>query len=70
MRAKSTAHLKENLWLWIAILTGATVAAAAFRWGSTAALFGSIVGILMMWKSDEARLAALAADMAAEDAIA
>lgn len=66
MRAVSAAHLKQNMWLWMAILGAVAVAAVLFRYGSVAALLGSIVGILMMWKSDETRLAALAAETEAE----
>jgi hypothetical protein len=67
MRARSAAHIKENMWIWIGLFSAATAAAAAARWGSTAACLASVLGILLMWKSDEHRLAALAAEMAAEE---
>ncbi len=66
MRARSAAHVKQNVWIWMGLFAAAAAAAAALRWGSTAALLASILGILLMWKSDEARLAALAAELAAE----
>lgn len=69
MRARSTAHVKQNMWAWVGIMAAGTAAAAAARWGSLAALLGLVLGILLMWKSDESRLAALAAEQAAEDGV-
>lgn len=70
MRAQSAAHIKHNMWLWMALIIAAMAAAAGLRWGTTTAVLGLVLGILLMWKSDEARLASLAAELAAEEAVA
>ena len=70
MRARSAAHIKHNIWLWIGLLVAVMAATAGLRWGTTTAALGSLLGILLMWKSDEARLASLAAELAAEEGTA
>ena len=68
MRARSTAYIRQNPWLLAGVLTLATGAAAALRWGTAAATLGCLLGILLMWKSDEGRMAALMAEAEAEEA--
>lgn len=71
MRARASAHLRDNLWLWIGIFLVATLAAGFMRymtgggrhWGDVVALCGIIAGGLIMVKAQEG-----AAHSDAEDA--
>ncbi len=53
MRARTAAHLKGNMWLWIGGLAVVAAVAAALRWGTIAAFLLMIVGILIMMKSQD-----------------
>ena len=66
-KAYASNHVSSNLWLWIAVFTALTVisgflmryntgssyTAAPSHWGDAAALFGMILGGLVMIKSQE-----------------
>lgn len=48
MRARAAAHLKGNIWFWIAGLAAVSAAAAALGWSTAAALAGMATGILII----------------------
>lgn len=48
MRARAAAHLKGNIWLWIAGLMLAGLAAIALGWGTPAAFLFMIAGLFII----------------------
>jgi hypothetical protein len=61
MNTGFSAHLRSNLWLWIAIFAVVTAGTGLMRysvggashWGDSLALAGAILGGLVMMKSEE-----------------
>ena len=58
----ASAHIMDNLWLWIGICAAGTALAGMMlsyaadrgsRWGDVMAIFGALLGILVMIKSQE-----------------
>ncbi|WP_431282677.1 hypothetical protein ACQW02_25270 [Humitalea sp. 24SJ18S-53] len=51
--------MMANMWLCVAVLVAATVAAAYLNYGNTAALLGSVASVMLMMRSESEQPAPL-----------